>query len=109
MREPIQLELARPCSPRPDDRPDVDDTAECPLATACESCGTTDDLAVATAAPVGVGAGVFCLTLCGRCVPRPLPTMSPLDALTRVGRHAEHLGLDLDSMAALLDLEDGDR
>lgn len=77
---------------------DLDDTGECPIAESCESCSTTEDLAVGTA---GTTLGVYCLTLCGTCCARPLPSMDLLDALTRVGRHCQHLGIDLDAMASL--------
>ena len=117
---------------------DLDDTARCPIGTACETCGgraapacdmpdgcgaaagqpcepgcpslaadpdpgvPTAFLAVATAVtPVGV----FCLTLCGRCADAgELPRIpSWTEAFRRVAQHCEHLGCDLDQMAAALD------
>lgn len=84
---------------------DLDDTTECTLAPTCEAvdCSATEDLAVATAATFG---GVFCLTLCGECCELPLPGLAPLDALSRVCRHADHLGVDVDLMVELLDTEE---
>jgi hypothetical protein len=84
----------------------LDDTTRCPVAAACASCGTGADLAVCTAqTPVGV----YCLTLCDRCVdegrlPRPGSLAKAYEA---VGGHAVHVGLDVDQMAALLDEERG--
>lgn len=88
---------------------DIDDTSRCPAATACEGCGTATVLAVGTAEARGIGAGVFCVTLCADCVLEPLPSLAPLEALTRVCRHAEHLGIDLDLMAELVRSAGGDR
>jgi hypothetical protein len=51
--------------------------------------------------------GVFCATVCDRCVTagNPPPVRSWLQAFERVGAHCEHLGIDLDQMAALLHCE----
>jgi len=81
---------------------DLDDTTGCPVAAACEGCDTADDLAVAT---VGTTFGVHCLTLCAECCDRPLPGLPLLTALTRVGDHCAHLGIDLDMMAEAIDGE----
>lgn len=80
---------------------DLDDTTECPVATVCEGvdCSATEDLAVATAQTF---AGVFCVTLCEPCTRRALPSLSPLEALSRACRHAEHIGVDIDLMAELV-------
>lgn len=81
---------------------DLDDTTACPVAENCEGCADTDDLAVATA---GTTLGVHCLTLCVECCAGPLPSLALLMALTRVGEHSAHLGIDLDVMAEAIDSE----
>ena len=75
---------------------DVDDTTRCPAATWCESCSRIGDLYVVTA-DSGMG-GVFCMTLCGECIARPLPQFGALEAATRTAEHCEHLGIGLDEM-----------
>ena len=73
----------------------------CPRAGRCQACGTTRQLEVATyQSPVGV----FCATICDPCVAagNSPPVRSWLEAFERVGAHCEHLGIDLDQMAALL-------
>jgi hypothetical protein len=73
----------------------------CPRAGRCEACGATRALEVATyQTPVGV----FCATVCHRCVDagNPPPVRSWGQACERVGAHCQHLGIDLDQMAALL-------
>jgi hypothetical protein len=72
----------------------------CPRAGRCEACGATRALEVATyQTPVGV----FCATVCNRCVDtRNPPVRSWGQACERVGAHCQHLGIDLDQMAALL-------
>jgi hypothetical protein len=73
----------------------------CPRAGRCEACGTSRALDVATyQTPVGV----FCATVCRRCVAAgnaPL-VRSWGQACERVGAHCQHLGIDLDQMADLL-------
>jgi hypothetical protein len=76
----------------------------CPHAGRCEACGATRQLEVATyQTPVGV----FCATVCGPCVDagKPPPVRSWGGAVERVGAHCQHLGIDVDQMAALLDRE----
>jgi hypothetical protein len=76
-------------------------TTRCPLASRCGACASTRDLEVAThATPVGV----FCATACGPCVEaaEAPPVRGWAQACERVGGHCEHLGTDLDQMAALL-------
>jgi hypothetical protein len=75
-------------------RADLDDTSRCPSGDRCEGCGVTEELTVCTAS---TGAGVMCLTLCPSCLP---PAMAPVTAALLVGAHCEHLGIDLDEMAA---------
>lgn len=79
----------------------VDDTDRCPLFDHCATCGSTDDLAVAT---VETNVGVFCTTLCGCCAdagqtPRPPGWAAAMDW---VAAHCEHLNINVDQMAALL-------
>jgi hypothetical protein len=76
----------------------------CPRAGRCQACGATRQLAVATyRTPVGV----FCATVCGPCgaAGNPPPVRSWGQACQRVGAHCQHLGIDLDQMAALLQAE----
>jgi hypothetical protein len=78
--------------------------ARCPLAARCEACGGGRALEVATyQTPVGV----FCATACGRCVAagNPPPVRSWGQVCERVGAHCEHLGIDLDQMADILQAE----
>lgn len=85
-------------------RIDLDDTSGCPLGHRCESCGVErDDLAVSTAS---TPLGVLCLTLCPRCAAFDgLPSVSVGTAVRLVGQHAEHLGIDVDEMAAAMEDE----
>ena len=76
----------------------------CPRAGRCEACGSTRALEVATyQTPVGV----FCATVCGACIDTDTapPVAGWAQAVERVGAHCEHLGIDVDEMAALLDTE----
>lgn len=80
---------------------DLDDTANCPKAAACASCGATEDLEVAT---VGTPVGVLCATVCASCsdggrAPRPAGWGAAIDA---VFAHCIHLGIDADEMSALV-------
>ena len=82
----------------------LDDTTHCPLGDQCWVCGTTDDLAVAI---YGTALGVYCDTLCGECAhagtaPRGLAATT---VMFLVMVHCEHLGIDIDQMAAVLDAE----
>ena len=87
-------------------RPDpLGPSRRCPRAGRCEACGATRALEVATyQTPVGV----FCATVCLRCVDagKPPPVRSWVGAVERVGAHCGHLGIDLDQMAALLHADD---
>jgi hypothetical protein len=76
----------------------------CPRADRCEACGTPRTLEVATyQTPVGV----FCATVCWQCMrtDNPPPVRSWGQACERVAAHCQHLGVDLDQMAALLRAE----
>jgi len=76
-------------------------SAACPRAGRCEACGATRHLEVAAyETPVGV----FCATVCWRClhIGNPPPVRSWGQACERVGAHCQHLGIDLDQMADLL-------
>jgi hypothetical protein len=78
--------------------------ARCPLAAGCEVCGGGREPEVATyQTPVGV----LCATVCRACVAagNPPPIRSWGQACVRVGEHCQHLGIDLDQMAALLQAE----
>jgi hypothetical protein len=76
----------------------------CPRTGRCEACGTPRGLEVATYQTV---VGVFCATVCWRClrVGNPPPVRSWGQACARVAEHCQHLGLDLDQMADLLEGE----
>lgn len=77
---------------------DPDDTRRCPLGDACDTCGAVDDLAVGTGeTPLGI----CCLTLCGSCAEAgDTPSWSIPVAMGRVIEHADHLGTNLDALAA---------
>ena len=82
----------------------------CPHGRRCETCGATRQLEVAT---YETRVGVFCATVCDPCIDagKAPPVRSWIEAFERVGSHCEHLGIDLDQMASLLDRErrgDGD-
>lgn len=79
-------------------------TMRCPLGDRCEVCGSGQDLDVAIySTPVGV----FCATVCERCTTpaKAPPVRGWAQACERVGGHCEHLGIDLDQMAAILHAE----
>jgi len=78
----------------------------CPRASRCEACDATRDLDLAT---YQTQVGVFCATICDPCVTarNPPPVRSWLEAFERVGTHCQHLGIDLDQMAAVLHREGG--
>jgi hypothetical protein len=73
----------------------------CPRAGRCQACGATRQLEVAT---YQTQVGMFCATVCDLCIDagEAPPVRSWLEAFERVGVHCEHLGIDLDQMAALL-------
>jgi hypothetical protein len=84
-------------------QPDLDDTSRCPVADRCATCSTEQDLAVATAA---TRVGVHCFTLCGGCADRgTLPSLGWFIAMAGALDHCEHLGIDLDEMAAAIAAE----
>jgi hypothetical protein len=83
---------------------DLGPSRRCPRAGRCEACGANRAVDVATyQTPVGA----FCATVCDPCVAagNPPPLRSWLEAVERVGAHCQHLGIDLDEMAALLHRE----
>jgi hypothetical protein len=76
----------------------------CPRGDRCQACGAARQLDVATyQTPVGV----LCATVCRSCVAAGAapPIRSWGQACERVGAHCQHLGIDLDQMAALLQAE----
>jgi hypothetical protein len=77
----------------------------CPRGGRCEACGATRQVDVAT---YQTSVGVFCATVCGRCVDagNPPPVRSWGQAVERVGAHCFHLGIDIDRMAVLLHADD---
>ena len=81
---------------------DLDDVSRCPRGHRCESCGTEhDDLEVRTA---DTPLGVLCVTLCPRCAAASSPPPVAIGTAVRlVAQHCEHLGIDVDQMAAALD------
>ena len=83
---------------------DLDDVERCPLGHRCESCGVERaDLQVRT---VTTPLGVMCLTLCPRCAGSGVvPPVSLGTAVRLTAQHAEHLGIDLDEMAAAMEAE----
>lgn len=76
----------------------------CPLAESCLVCGSVMDLARETfETPVGIG----CITLCDGCADEgKLPSLSWPQAIDLSGRHAVHLGIDVDQMAAAMEREE---
>jgi hypothetical protein len=69
----------------------------------CESCGVErDDLTVTTVELDRLG--VACFTLCPRCDGSDTdPRIGLGTAFRLVAQHCEHLGIDLDEMAAILE------
>lgn len=86
---------------------DVDDVSQCPLDIVCERCGSADDLSVCT---LDLPVGVACMTLCARCVDaKRFPKIAGWSvACAMVLTHCEHLGIDLDEMAAARAAERGE-
>ena len=82
---------------------DLDDTSRCPLDRRCATCSAENDLAIGTAISQ---LGVHCITLCGTCAERGrLPGMAALTAAAAVAEHCGHLGIDLDTAAAIFETE----
>lgn len=78
----------------------LDDTTNCPVADVCDVCGADGpDLAVAT----GIAIGVFCFTACPNCE----GLTPPIEGWSAAygPDHAGHLGIDLDEMGALVEME----
>lgn len=80
---------------------DLDDTGSCPTTSACEGCGIDNHLDLAT---VETPLGVACITLCASCARGSGFRWTVTYAAIRVGQHCEHLGIDLDQMAASLEV-----
>lgn len=80
----------------------LDNMENCPRGHRCESCGIESaDLAVCTA-DLG-NMGVACLTLCVPCADSDIvPPITVGTAARLVGQHCQHLGIDLDQMAAAI-------
>jgi hypothetical protein len=81
---------------------DLDDVSRCPLAKRCESCGERGDLELVT---IGTPVGVYCFTVCAACVVAARFPKDWVRTAELVCRHCEHLGVDLDEMAAAADAE----
>lgn len=83
----------------------LDDTSRCPQAKACERCGKAGP----TVEVVMVGLahlGVACASLCRGCrMYDRLPRWGVPESLQRIGEHCEHLGIDVDDMAAALEAD----
>lgn len=86
---------------------DLYDVSRCPRGPTCERCGRREDQgAILARGTVETVMGVFCATVCVRCSTERsevAASLSPIAVAERVGRHCEHLGIDLDEMVAALD------
>lgn len=82
---------------------DLDDPSRCPMDSSCIGCRGIWDLNVRTLdSPVGV----FCVTLCTTCVEQgDLPNFAVASAARAALEHCEHLGIDVDQMAAAMEAE----
>jgi hypothetical protein len=69
----------------------------------CEVCGARAREVAIYQTPVGV----FCAVVCDSCVAagKAPPVRSWSQAVWRVGAHCQHLGIDLDQMADILEAE----
>ena len=84
---------------------DVFSTENCPVGFRCESCGDAAEDLVATTAETSLG--VLCLTVCRRCGDSDMaPPVSVGTAVRLVLKHAEHLGITVDEMAAAIAEQD---
>lgn len=80
---------------------DVFSTVSCPVGFRCESCGDAAENLVAATAETPLG--VLCLTVCERCGNADMaPPVAVLTAVKLVAQHCEHVGCDMDEMAAAL-------
>ena len=75
----------------------------CPRVGCCEVCGARAREVATYQAPVGV----FCAVVCDSCVAagKAPPVRSWSQAVWRVAAHCQHLGIDLDQMADILEAE----
>lgn len=77
---------------------DLDYTAHCPTTGQCASCGANQATVCTAATPVGV----LCMELCDDCIDAgTTPRLGLPSAARAVSAHCEHLGIDLDEMAAI--------
>jgi hypothetical protein len=81
----------------------LDNTSRCPAADRCANCGAFNPLEITTfTTPVGV----YCQTLCTPCVDAEWwPRLSWRQAVELVLAHLEHIGIDADQAAELLEAE----
>lgn len=83
----------------------LDDTTNCPVAPECQVCNGAAGalLEVATIAYAHLGVG--CMTICEPCADRGvLPSINVGPAVESIAAHCTHLGIDLDAMAAQVDV-----
>lgn len=81
----------------------LDDTTRCPVGDSCVSCRGTEALSVHT---VGSLVGVFCVTVCAPCVQwEDLPNWAVASAANASLEHCAHLGITVDDMAELMELD----
>ena len=79
---------------------DPDDTTACPVEATCAVCEAPEHVEPLAVATLKTDLGLICLTLCPECELGPIPPLSLGRALERVCAHCEHLGADLDAVAA---------
>lgn len=77
----------------------LDDTSRCGRPWFCENCGRQGGVETAT---IDTPTGRACAPLCEVCADQhALPRWSWSQAARRVADHCEHLGIDLDTAAAI--------
>lgn len=87
---------------------DLDDTSRCPTAPECEACNGIHGALLLDAVVVTTDIGLYCATLCGWCQEDGVGPADPggyPGAVKRIWAHCEHLSIDPDEMAALIELE----
>jgi hypothetical protein len=82
--------------------PDLHGTARCPLGVRCEACGAEEETLVVRT--LGCPRfGIMCLTMCQLCASNTvLPPVSVGTAERLVVQHCKHLGIDRETMDAVL-------